>query len=244
MTTPWTELIHQALNERIAALGVSSPAAAGTVSTVATDRLSVSVIRDGSTLAVPVKCLGHVWPRPDDRVLMVRVENPTLRNRDEPGPGQEWCIIGVTSRVVGSAPPETLNFALSTGTNTSASVVDLPGAPSFPWTKRYDDTPTTMFLSFTNFLSINNASVGGYLRFLHEDGTSTTFQLCEIENGALAARFGPAHWRTIPDAGVSTPLAAGNYTVNLRWARTAGAGTLNTASPDDHASALAWELGA
>ena len=243
VTAPWEDLVLRAIDERIAALGISSPHAAATVSTVSGDGLRVWVVRDGSSVAVPVKCLGHVRPQPDDRVLMARVENPVARRRDDPSAGQEWCVIGVSSRVTAPGIPVSYNYAQVTGTNVSTSIVNLPGDPSFSWTKLFDDTDFTAFLSFTNYVTVNNAAVGGYLGFT-KDGVQTQYKMAEIESGSVAARFGPKHWRTIPDGVSPTPLAAGQYTVNLMWARTQGPGTLNMTTADDHASALVWELGA
>jgi hypothetical protein len=201
--------------------------------------LSATVVVDGATVGVPVKVAGHVWPVAGDRVILVRVG--PRRTPGESYAGEEWCVLGVTSRTVGPNVA-IINYPQVTGTNTSASVVNLPGDPSFTWTKQRSDSPFAMYLSFTTFLSVNNASVAGYLGFT-KDGVQTQYKICEMENGAFAARFGPAHWREIPDAVTPTPLAAGTYTVNLMWARPQGPGTLNMATSDDHASALVLELG-
>jgi hypothetical protein len=241
MTAPWSDKMLRVVEERIARLALMAAGAGGTVQDVATDRLSARVVVDGSTIGVPVKVAGHVWPLAGDRVALLRIG--PRRKPGEDFPGEEWCVVGVTSRTIGPNIA-IMNFPLTTANNTSASIVNLPGDPSFTWTKRADATPVAMYLSFTTFLSVNNASVGGYLGFTNAAGTQVTYKLAEVENGQLAARFGPAHWRQIPDATTPTALPAGEYTVNLMWARPQGPGTLNTATSDDHASALVLELGA
>jgi hypothetical protein len=241
VTAPWADQVLQIVEERIARLALTTAGRGGTVQEVATDRLSATVVVDGATLGVPVKVAGHVWPLAGDRVILVPVG--PRRQPGEAYAGEEWCVVGVTSRAVGPNVA-VVNYPQTTGTNTSSSIVNLPGDPSFTWTKRSDSTPFAMYLSFTTFLSVNNASVAGYLGFTNAAGTQTQYKMCEIENGSLAARFGPAHWRQIPDAVSPTALPAGPYTVNLMWARPQGPGTLNMATSDDHASALVLELGA
>lgn len=236
----WPDQMMQMVRESVDRLSLTSAGAAGTVSAVNATRLSATVVVDGSTIGVPVKVAGHVWPVAGDRVALLRIG--VRRKPGESYSGEEWCVVGVTSRPVG--PNLAIqNYPQVTGTNTSSSVVNLPGDPSFSWTKLADATPVAMYLSFTTFLSVNNASVAGYLGFTNAGGTQVTYKMCEIENGALASRFGPAHWRQIPDPVTPTPLAAGLYTVNLMWARPQGPGTLNMATSDDHASALVVESG-
>lgn len=228
------------LEERINRLALNSANAAGTVQDVATDRLVATVIVDGANLGVPVKFAGHVWPVAGDRVILARVG--PRRQPGETSAGEEWCIVGVTSRAVGPNLA-VMNYPQTTGTNTSSSVVNLPGDPSFTWTKQRDASGFAMYLSFTTYLSVNNASVAGYLGLTNAAGSQTQYKMCEIENGAFAARFGPAHWRQIPDGVSPTTLPAGVYTVNLMWARPQGPGTLNMTTGDDHASAMVLELG-
>lgn len=240
MTAPWSDQMLRSIEERIARLALLAAGAGGTVQEVATDRLSARVVVDGSTIGVPVKVAGHVWPLAGDRVALLRIG--PRRKPGEDFPGEEWCVLGVTSRTIGPNVA-VMNYPQTAGTNVSATIVNLPGDPSFTWTKRADATPVAMYLSFTTFLSVNNASVGGYLGFT-TNGVQTIYKLAEVENGVLAARFGPAHWRQIPDATTPTALPAGVYDVNLMWARPQGPGTLNMATSDDHASALVLELGA
>lgn len=230
----------QMVEDSVNQMSLTAAGAAGTVQAVATNRLSATVTVDGSTVPVPVKVAGHVWPLPEDRVALLRIG--PRRKPGEDFPGEEWCVVGVTDRIVG--PNLAIgNFPLTTATNTSTSVVNLPGNPSFTWTKRSDTTPAGMYLSFSTWVTVNNAATGGYLGFT-KDGVQTQYLIAEKESGSVAARFGPSDWRQIPDATTPTPLAAGDYTVNLMWARTQGPGTLNTATSDDHASALVLEMGA
>jgi hypothetical protein len=217
------------VDERINELGLSTPAAAGLVSTVDTSRLRAFVVRDGSTVPVPVKLNGVVWPQPDDRVLMLRTENPQGRDRDRPSAGQEWTIVAVTSRVIG---PNfgSVSQASTAGTIASSTPVALPGTPAFTFTKRWDTTPLLISGGYTSFLTGGAAGEAVCsLRFV--GATTQTYTLWTAGQPGNGTRDCFYASRGIPDATYTSPLPSGGYTVTLMWSRTT-AGTLNQNTVD------------
>lgn len=233
------------VEEHIDRLALAAANVSAVVQEVDPTRLSATVVFDGSTVGVPVKVLGHVWPMAGDRVLVSRV-GPRRRRKspDEAYAGEEWVVVGVSSRATGPNFAA-LNFPQTSGTNTSATIADLPSNPTMTFTKRLDTSPLLLFLSFTAYITVNNASMGAWLTFT-QGSFFSQIKMVEIENGSVGARFGPATFRVAPDD-LGTPdaptLAAGTYEVKPQWARLTGAGTLNMTTGDDHGSMLVMELG-
>jgi len=197
----------------------------GTVVSVQAVNMRAMVIFDGATVATPVKVAGHVHCRPGDRVGL------TKRASD-------WYVDIVTNRI-GGPNAAGVNVAVPTGSTSSATPTNLPGDPSFPFTKRWDNTPLMLCGSATAY-TLATSSLGLYLG-LTLAGTQTTYLMWELESPA-GVRFGTSTTRILPDADYSAVVPAGDYTVNVMWACTIGT-AVNTNTDDDHASAYLLELG-
>lgn len=236
----WQDQMMRVVRESIDRMSLTAAGAAGTVSAVDASRLSATVVVDGSTVGVPVKVAGHVWPVAGDRVALLRVG--VRRRPGESYGGEEWCVVGVTSRPCG---PNTamVNYPQVTGTTVTTTVTDIPGSPSFTFTKQRDSTPLAMYACLTAFVNGTSSNAACHLGFTDASGTQTRYRLADVAGSVSLARFPSGGWRQIPDAVSPTPLAAGPYTVNIMWARSKGTGTVTCGTADDHASAIVIEMG-
>lgn len=230
------------VEEHIDRLSLAAANVSGVVQNVDPTRLSATVVIDGSTVGVPIKCLGHVQPLAGDRVLVSRV-GPRRRRKapDEAYAGEEWCVIGVSSRVAGPNMVVS-NFSAATGSISSGTIADYPGTTTTQFYKRSDATPLLLYLSFTTEVITSNSTLAAYLT-LTQDATFSQVKIAEIESVLANAAFGPAHFRVAPDPAGAPTFGSGLWDVKVQWARSAGTGTFNTAAGKDHASLLVMELG-
>lgn len=229
------------VDERVRRLSLASAGAAGTVQGVATDRMSATVVVDGSTLGVPVKVAGHTSPVAGDRVALLRI-GPRRQSSESYG-GEEWCIVGVTSRPAAAPNYGYLNYPMTTGTTVTATVVNLPGNPSFTFTKRSDSTPVAMFGSMSARSNATDSNAALHLGFTDQFGVQVIYRIADIRIEVATTRAFPHGWRVIPDPVNTATMLAGPYTVNLMWARSVGASTISCTTGSDHASAFVMEMG-
>lgn len=197
----WTADQLAIIDQRIAAAR-DEPIAFGTVVTADLSILRATVTFDGSATAVPVKMFGHAKAVAGDRVGLVRH-------------GRDWVITGVMA----DRWPESRGYhALSAGGSMSSTTpADLPGSPSFTFTKRWDHTYVEM--------QINSA--------VHTDtaGCVAVFQLRAVEIGVsyniawleMQVAFAPAN---VAGCHPRVGVPAGVHTVKGQWARWAGTGSL------------------
>jgi hypothetical protein len=211
----------------IVARNLSRVTDVGTVASTQSATMRAMVIFDGATVATPVKVAGAVHCRAGDRVGLTKYAS-------------DWYVTIVTNRIAGPNAAG-VNLSVPTGNTTTTTVANLPGDPSFTFTKRWDSSPLLMCGGTTAFTTAT-ASMGFYLG-LTVLGVQTTYLMSELESGP-GVRFGATTVRILPDAVSPAVVPAGEYTVNLMWARTTGGGTVGTNSPDDHAPAYLLELGA
>lgn len=230
------------VEEHIGRLALTAANVSGVVQQVAPDRLSATVVLDGSTVGVPVKVLGHVWPMAGDRVLVSRVGTRRRRQTpDEAYAGEEWVVVGVSSRVVGPNVAVS-NFSLANGTKTDATIADLPGTPVVDFWKRMDATSLLLYLSFSVSRTVANATLAAYL-ILTQGSTFAQIKMAEIESAVGSAKFGPAHFRVAPDPAGAPTFGSGLWQVKAQWARSAGTGQLDAFAGKDHGSIVVMELG-
>jgi hypothetical protein len=230
------------VEEHIDRLALAAANVSGVVQDVDPTRLSATVVFDGSTVGVPVKVLGHVYPLAGDRVLVSRV-GPRRRRKspDEAYAGEEWVVVGVSSRVTGPNVA-VANFSQGTGTVSSSTIIDLPGTTTTSFYKRFDDTALLLYLAFTNEVTVANSTLAAYLTFT-QGSLFSQIKMAEIESVLANAAFGPAHFRVAPDPAGAPTFGSGYWDVKVQWARSAGTGTFNSAAGKDHASLLVMELG-
>jgi hypothetical protein len=124
-----------------------------------------------------------------------------------------------------------INNATGSGTNATTSYANLPGTSSFQFIKRFADTRVRVDIQ-TSFFST---------------AVTTSARFAALINGTdydVAQQFvNPANTH-IPVAGhrYITGIPAGTYTVQGRWRRVAGAGTLTQAAADNWLSLSAKEV--
>jgi hypothetical protein len=198
----------------------------GIVNTVMPDRLRATVTMTDATASSLVKVAGDCWCLPGDKVGLTRF-------------GSEWYVTHVLNRVVG---PQHGGIGIpSPGGNTvSVSAVDMPGSPTFPFVKRWNDTPLLLGCWASLYHDTTTAECPLYLAFVDADSVTTTYRVySHVEgNGALRNLVGGV--RRVPDATYTTPLPAGTYTVRLRWSTGSGQVNQNTG---DSSTAFAIEGG-
>lgn len=225
MTGEWTARQLQAIDQRIA-VAAQKFTDVGVVVSVSTDRQRAMVTAESATVAVPVKVSGTVWCQAGDKVGLTRY-------------GAEWYVTAILNRIQGPNVGALGGVGVS-GSVTSGTPVNVPGDPSFTWTKRWDATPITLFAGLSFFISTAAASCAVSMRFAGP--TTVTYKVWEQEPSNQLERYGWSHMRDIPDATDTSPLPAGTYTVNLQWYRTTGTGTIQQ-NNDDWYSAWVQEGG-
>lgn len=201
----------------------------GVVNTVTADRLRATVTMADATAASLVKVAGNCWCRPGDKVGLTRF-------------GSEWWVTAVLSRVTAAGPSTGGFFGTSPGGNTtSTSPVDMPGTPTFAFTKHWTATPLILGCLSSVFHSTTTADCSLHLAFVDAAAVTTTYLVYEHAEGNAGIRNTIGGFRRIPDATYTSPLPAGDYTVRLRWSTASGTINQNT---DDGTSAMAIEGGA
>lgn len=187
----------------------------GIVNSVTPDRLRAVVTMSDATAGSPVKVTGGCWPRAGDKVGLIRF-------------GSEWYVTHILSRVAG---PNFASYSAASGggTTTSTTPVDLPGAPTFAFTKQWSGSPIMLGMWSSMFQTLASGTIGLHMAFVDAAAATTTYLVYahgEAGNGARELLGGV---RTIPDATYTSALPAGPYTVRLRWSTAAGQLNQNTA---------------
>lgn len=109
-----------------------------------------------------------------------------------------------------------MNNNIVSGTTTSGSYVDMPATSSFSFTKIHASTSIalTMDVSLLSTAASTIARFGVRINSVDYDITEVTFNVSNT------------HLRGSGTRDVAAALAAGAYTIQGRWLRTTGAGTL------------------
>ncbi len=193
---------------------------------VATDpvALRLYVVVDGASLSTPVKLAGHVQAQPGDRVALTRY-------------GADWVAMGNLSRI-GGPNIGSVSVVGSAGTTSAASYSDLPGTPSFTFTKRWTNTGMLLFASMSCYTTQNDSYLQVALKFTEaSSGAVTTYLMFKERWSTALERAVWSHCRPVAGG-----LAAGVYDVRPQWQRQAGTGVI-TENADDWVSAFAIESG-
>lgn len=171
------------------------------------DPTAVLVVMDGDTVTIEaVSLIGELGF--GARVAVIQV--PPAVN----------YIIGRLGVAVASNS-ESFNEVMGTDTTTSATYVDLPAPSSLTFTKRNDDT--RLYCHLDVVVSATGATARADFA-VEVDGTDydiIAFFISVIVTNAPVS--GILH---IPD------IPAGTYTIQLRWKRGSGVGTLAVGSPN------------
>lgn len=185
----------------------------GTVVTRASAGPAATVQLDGSTVPIPVKCLGHVFCQPQDRVGLIRW-------------GSDWLIVGSYSGPgFGEASRTIDSLSAATGQLTSSTFVDLTEFGTLTFTKFYDNTYVDTQMSYGGFLFSGgtNTRIAYGLRFAIVNGGAgyieQDYRLGYIfYNVSVNHQNGAGRLRILG-------IPAGTYTVSVRWRRSSGTGS-------------------
>jgi hypothetical protein len=185
--------------EEAVARAQSDTSAVGTIVSVQSDALLAQVVFDGSGGAIPCLVGAHVSCVDNDRVGLQKF-------------GSEWVVMVNLGnlRWPGAAG---YSAAASTGTAPVGSWSNLPGSPSFTFTKRWDTTTVRWAAHIGCFTTVLGTSIQVGISY---NAGSTTIKCAHYtfaNNGgdpALDAHsFGGAKYES--------GLLAGTYTVVGRW---------------------------
>jgi hypothetical protein len=173
------------------------------------------VLFDGSTVAVPVKVLGHVMLLANQRCALERF-------------GTEWIVVGAfEAPALGMA--RSYEFA-STMNTSSGTYVDCDGLTPFTFVKYRDTTSVVINYSAMAFSNTTATGVRFALRFTQTEG-DTPYTPVDY-NGPAIFWSQVAHLSSCVEFGVGAAMPAGKYTAQQRWRRTAGAGDPSANSTD------------
>lgn len=167
------------------------------------------VVFDGSTVAVPVKCVGNVFCQPGDRVLLDRY-------------GTEWIITNAfSSLALGEASVNTFGPAV-TVTLTSTTYVDMVDVPAATFTKFFDGSFIRFQFNAQQFVTNTVTRVQYALRLTATsgaDGYTATDYPMNFYAAATGSTF--IHFGTTA-TGRITGVPAGQFSVQARWKRISG----------------------
>lgn len=199
MSAPFPRLQVQ-LAEEAVARAKTEDRAIGTIVSVQSDALLAQVVFDGSGGAIPCLVGAHVSCVDNDRVGLVKF-------------GAEWVVM-VNLGNLRWPGASGYSAAASSGTAPVGSWGNLPGTPSFSFTKRWDTTTVRWAVHIGCFATVLGATI--QIGITYNGGSSTikcghhTFANVGGDSANLDAQtFGGAKYET--------GLAAGTYTVAGRW---------------------------
>lgn len=162
-------------------------------------------------------------PRVGDNVAMVRQ-------------GSTWLVLGATASGDGTNSLPGIagyNNIAGTGTTTSASFADMPGATTFAFAKRTTSSLVRVDFGTTFFVAGAQAGVEFGVRMNAIDTAISRYLDTLTINVRLSAPAGQLYLTGIP---------AGDQTITLRWRRVRGTGTVSQ-NGDDWLSFAAMEVG-
>jgi hypothetical protein len=172
---------------------------------------------DPSSLAVPVKVLGNVVLRAGMRCTLTKYAT-------------EWIVTGafaapslgyVNAFVFGPSTPETL---------TSAAFVDLTSIAPLSFTKYHDNTTLELTTSVAGYSTVASTTCRWGLRFTQTSG-SIPYTPADQQLNYIYWSVANAHFFSTVTHPIA-PIPAGDYSVQMRWKRTLGTGTVTTSSDD------------
>jgi hypothetical protein len=178
---------------------------------------------DGSSMAVPVKVLGHVVIRPSMRCTLTKYAT-------------EWIVTGsfaipsfgyADRFVFGPGTPET---------TTAATFVDLAAIAPLSFTKYHDSTNVEMISSVAGYSTIASTSARWAVRLTQTSG-STPYTPADLNLNYIYWSTPNAHaWETVTHSVSNIP--SGDYSVQVRWRRIGGTGVVTTSGDDLYAVTL------
>lgn len=210
------------IDQRIRAHDAQTRAAGTCVDRAATGP-GANVIFDGSSVAMPVKVLGTVFVQPGNRCVLDKY-------------GSDWVVTGAwAATALGEASSMQLGPVGGT-TTTSGSLVDLTPIDPVTFSKIYDNTFTEMHLTAGCFVTVANTRVRFALRVTPIDpasGYTAADYVLAYEHFNVINQHLSFHAMTR-----ALNIPSGSYTVQVRWKRDSGTGTLQCDDGDNFVFSL------
>jgi hypothetical protein len=216
----------QLIDQRIRA-NSSREKASGTCSQRDLTGPGAQVTFDGSTVAMPVKVLGHVMLQPGDRCVLDKY-------------GSDWIVTGSFS-TYGLGFIDGLYFGPAVDeTTTSATFVDLVAIAPLTFNKVYDYTHVRMRTTCSGSASVAGTGARYGLRFTPQDaGSSYT----PVDYSTSFVWFSGTAQDLSTWAGFTNfAIPAGEYSVQMRWRRTSGTGILTADNSNEFMIEIAESL--
>jgi hypothetical protein len=176
-----------------------------------------NVLFDGSTVAMPVKVLGTVFMQQNDRCVLTKH-------------GSDWVVTGAWA-ALGLGEASHSEFGQSpSDTTTSSSYVDCGQIGSFIFTKIYDGTYVRFATSAGCYTTATATTVHFALRLTPTDPLNP---YAATDHSTSFIYFNTASQHMSHYGTVRSPdVPHGGYTVQLRWRRGSGSGTLTMDAGD------------
>lgn len=209
----WGADLIAMIDQRIR-LAFKADKASGTVVARDSSGYEAQVLFDGSTTAVPVKCVGNVFCRDGDRVVLNRY-------------GSDWVIVGAfVGAGLGEARRRWDGLPSTTAPMTSGAWVDLTEFGTFGFTKAYDSTYVRCGMLWSGRGTATNTRVAFGVRLTATEGGEGYTPIDYTVGTALiyAANARVLAYSATRLTGGPGGLPAGTYTATYRWRRAAGTG--------------------
>jgi hypothetical protein len=175
------------------------------------------VVFDGSTVAMPVKVLGHVLMQAGDRCVLDRY-------------GSDWIVVGSFSQL-GLGAAEKFAFGPSPNeTTTSGTFVDLVAMTPFQFDKVYDFTNIRIMTETAAYASTVPTSARWGLRLTPLDAGSS-YTPVDLNMSYVSWTVANNH-ATGYGGQLLTGVPAGSYSCQVRWRRANGTGTVTVDTND------------
>lgn len=199
-----TDLI-QAIDARIRR-GEQNIVAFGVVTTMTTVT-DAMVTFDGSAAPVPCKVLGDAQVLEGDRVTLVKVK-------------PWWVVIGTLTRRWPGGVVKSGLFISSTGSTTSATLVDLPTILEVSFTKMWDDTRVQLQMHGSCYVDSAPTMATFGVSMTGSAGVATSYNIAyqtfNVANSHMA----------VTNVASRINIPADTYLVRAQYARQAGTGTI------------------
>ena len=182
---------------------------------------------DGSTLGVDVIVAGHVMLRPGMRCTLNRY-------------GSEWVVTnGFATPVLGRASMVVFS---GSETTTSSSFADLTSIAPLAFTKLHSGTLADIDLTVSAFSTAAGGTTARWaLRFTQIDGDAP-YTPADLTINYLWFSIADTRFSQTTRFTSAEVIPAGSYSVQVRWRRASGSGTVTNVASNDHYSLTLAEV--
>jgi hypothetical protein len=195
---------------------------AGTIVSRDTTGPKAMVLFDGATVATPAKVTGSTFVAPGYRCLLDRY-------------GTDWVVTNAwAATTFGEANLAMDSLPSATGANTSATFQTINEFGTFTFTKFFDLTFVRAAISVGGFVTGTAGTRANWaIRFTPIEG-GIGYSPADLSFGGVVMNQLSTH---VPYSSMRrvTNIPAGTYTVNLRWRRLSGSGSLFADTNDSFA---------